>query len=76
MEALKKVTKLDDKGEMVTDENGFAEFADDEAKDRFQKEMNELMNQEIEMPKISLESLQGVNIDVMTLVPLEDIITE
>jgi len=55
--ALKKYCELDEKKELVVDENGGVKFKDDEAQEAFGKEIGELLLQEVEVLKVSSEAI-------------------
>lgn len=74
--ALKKFASLRDDGSIIADEQGIVEFKDDEAKQACVKELEELLDQDIEMPTISISALGDAKVEPRVLMALEKVIVE
>lgn len=73
-EALAKFGRKDDKGELVLDDKGNVQFDESEMQD-FMKELQDLVNLEVSIPKMSINDLgDNVSLSVEDLFLLEDII--
>lgn len=71
--AINKYGKKDDKDTLVMDENGNVEFADDQM-ELFIKELQELVNVEVEVAKIKIDDLgDGLKLSAEELMFLEDL---
>lgn len=72
--ALKKYAILDEKGELVVDDKGNAQFEDGQLQ-KFVKELEGLVNVEIDFPKVKLEDLgDELRLSVDEVMVLEDLI--
>jgi len=72
-EALQKYGKKDEAGNLVLGENNSVTF-DDEQRMEFIKELNELVNIEIEVGKISVDALGDAKISVEELMSLDGLV--
>ena len=74
--ALKKFAALRDDGSIKADEKGIIEFKDEEAKASCVKEIEELLDQDVEMPSIKLSTLGDVKVEPRVLLALDKVILE
>lgn len=72
---VKKYAKVDEDGEFIANELGNVQI--DETKfDEFSKEMQELLNIEIDTPKISIDDLDGIDITSTELLMIGGILED
>jgi len=74
--AVKRFADLRDDGSVKATEAGLVEFKSEADKDACIKEINELLDQEVEMPKVKLSSFGDAKIEPRALLALDHIIVE
>jgi hypothetical protein len=75
--SLKRFTKKKEDGEMETDDKGNVVFSDDESRNSFFKEYQDLLDGEAEVGNVRVQELgDKVSITVVDLLNLEDIVVQ
>jgi len=76
VQSLKKFALKKEDGTLDTEENGTIKFNSEDEKTSAIKEIEELLNQEVEVPDVKLSSISGLQVDAMSMAFLEKIVTE
>jgi hypothetical protein len=74
--SIKKFASLKEDGNLDTEEGGVIKFKSEEDKTSAIKEIEELLNQEVEVPDVKLSSIANLQIDAMSMAFLEKIVSE
>ena len=74
--ALKKYAVLKKDGEVDSDKDGQIKFKNDDDKASAVKEIEELLEQEIDLPQLKLSSIGDLKVDVGVIATLDKVISE
>ena len=74
--ALLKFCELNSDGELDTDDKGVVKFKSDDDQKQFGEELKELLDQDIDLGKVSATALDKVELSANDLMMLSDLITE
>lgn len=76
MDAIKKYAETNENGDVVSDENGNIKFKSQDNLQSFLKELKELSDTDIVIPKIPLQYVENINISTDKLMYLTDVIDQ
>lgn len=74
-EYIKRYAELDSSGEVIS-ENGIAVFKDEESKNKFYSDLQDLLNMNIEVDKLSINELGNISVSAADLLALEDLLAD
>jgi hypothetical protein len=74
--SLKKFANLKEDGSFESDDKGQIEFKSDADKVSAIKEVEELLNQEVEVPDIKLSAIANLKVDALSMQYLQKVVSE